>query len=58
MALAIVPFQDLLRLGAGARMNLPGHADGKWRWRCIEKMMALPTFQWLRHLTRETKRLA
>jgi 4-alpha-glucanotransferase len=32
-ALAIVPAQDVLGLGSGARMNRPGRADGNWRWR-------------------------
>jgi 4-alpha-glucanotransferase len=31
--LSIVPMQDLLDLGADARMNLPGMAEGNWRWR-------------------------
>ncbi|TVQ45695.1 MAG: 4-alpha-glucanotransferase [Gammaproteobacteria bacterium] len=31
--LAIIPMQDLLGLGAEARMNLPGVAEGNWRWR-------------------------
>lgn len=30
---AIVPLQDLLELGAEARMNIPGFADGNWGWR-------------------------
>jgi 4-alpha-glucanotransferase len=30
---AIVPFQDILALDGGARMNLPGEADGHWSWR-------------------------
>src|SRR5690606_35897427 len=30
---AIVPVQDLLRLGTEARMNLPGTATGNWGWR-------------------------
>ena len=30
---AIVPAQDLLGLGSGARMNRPGTASGNWRWR-------------------------
>ena len=30
---AIVPVQDLLGLGAGARMNRPGTHAGNWRWR-------------------------
>lgn len=32
-ALAIVPAQDLLRLGSEARMNTPGTAMGNWAWR-------------------------
>lgn len=31
--LAIVPAQDVLRLGGEARMNLPGTASGNWQWR-------------------------
>ncbi len=31
--LAIIPMQDYLRLGAGARMNEPGTLGGNWRWR-------------------------
>jgi 4-alpha-glucanotransferase len=29
----VVPLQDVLGLGSEARMNLPGSADGNWRWR-------------------------
>ena len=29
----ILPFQDLLKLGSEARMNLPGTAYGNWEWR-------------------------
>ncbi|MCW2819633.1 MAG: 4-alpha-glucanotransferase [Marmoricola sp.] len=31
--LAVVPAQDLLGLGAEARMNTPGVRDGNWGWR-------------------------
>ena len=31
-ALAIAPLQDLLNLGHEARMNVPGRAEGNWRW--------------------------
>lgn len=31
--LAVTPLQDVLRLGNEARMNLPGTAEGNWRWR-------------------------
>lgn len=30
---AIVPLQDILSLGAAARMNRPGTAHGNWQWR-------------------------
>lgn len=30
---AILPMQDILGLGADARMNIPGTTDGNWRWR-------------------------
>ena len=30
---AVVPMQDLLVLGTGARMNVPGTDTGNWRWR-------------------------
>jgi 4-alpha-glucanotransferase len=31
--LAVFPLQDVLGLGAEARMNLPGTSSGNWRWR-------------------------
>ena len=31
--LAIAPLQDILDLGTEARMNLPGTAQGNWKWR-------------------------
>ncbi len=34
---AIIPMQDLLRLGNEARMNLPGSTKGNWYWRCEAK---------------------
>lgn len=30
---AILPMQDVLRLGGEARMNSPGCQDGNWRWK-------------------------
>ncbi|MFM8341112.1 MAG: 4-alpha-glucanotransferase [Methylomonas sp.] len=30
--LAIIPMQDLLRLGSADRMNTPGTIEGNWRW--------------------------
>jgi 4-alpha-glucanotransferase len=55
-ALAMAPLQDLLNLGSGARMNVPGRADGNWRWRCTEDMLCAPAFEWLRELTKTSNR--
>ena len=30
--LAIIPMQDILRLGSSERMNTPGTVEGNWRW--------------------------
>ncbi len=37
--IAIAPMQDILRLGAEARMNFPGKAPGYWKWRYAKKML-------------------
>ncbi len=31
--LAVIPMQDILGLGAGCRMNVPGSTKGNWLWR-------------------------
>jgi len=55
-ALAIVPLQDLLNLGAESRMNVPGRASGNWGWRCPEDKLSSPAFEWLREQTESTNR--
>ncbi len=55
-ALAIAPLQDLLNLGSEARMNVPGRAEGNWRWRVREDMLSPDAFQWLLDLTESSKR--
>jgi 4-alpha-glucanotransferase len=55
-ALAMAPLQDLLSLGAEARMNVPGSVDGNWRWRCTESMLSGPEFGWLGDLTKVSGR--
>jgi 4-alpha-glucanotransferase len=55
-ALAIAPLQDLLNLGSEARMNVPGRADGNWRWRVREDMLSSEPFQWLQDLTESSSR--
>jgi 4-alpha-glucanotransferase len=56
-ALAIAPLQDVLNLGAEARMNVPGRAEGNWRWRCTADMLSAPAFQWLQDVTQTSNRL-
>jgi 4-alpha-glucanotransferase len=55
-ALAIAPLQDVLNLGSDARMNVPGRADGNWRWRCTVEMLSGPAFQSLREVTETSHR--
>jgi 4-alpha-glucanotransferase len=55
-AIAIAPLQDLLNLGSEARMNVPGRADGNWRWRVREDMLSSQAFRWLQDLTESSKR--
>jgi len=55
-ALAIAPLQDLLDLGRGSRMNVPGQAGGNWRWRVTEDAMSARAFEWVRELTEDSKR--
>jgi 4-alpha-glucanotransferase len=57
-ALAMAPLQDLLNLGKEARMNVPGRAEGNWRWRSTPDMMSSMAFERLRNLTRAANRLA
>ena len=55
-ALAIAPLQDVLNLGSDARMNVPGRADGNWRWRSTIDMFCGPAFQSLREVTETSHR--
>jgi len=57
-ALTMAPLQDVLDLGKGTRMNVPGRADGNWSWRATENMLSSASFQWLRDLTESSSRLA
>src|SRR5215813_11154749 len=55
-ALAMAPLQDVLNLGRDALMNVPGQAEGNWRWRCTDEMLSAPVFQRLRDLTDKSSR--
>jgi 4-alpha-glucanotransferase len=37
--IAVIPFQDILGLGANTRMNLPSETTGNWRWRAPESAL-------------------
>jgi 4-alpha-glucanotransferase len=39
-------------------MNVPGVANGNWRWRCTEEMLTPSIFNRLRELTTSTGRIA
>jgi 4-alpha-glucanotransferase len=49
--LAIFPLQDILGLGSEARMNVPGRADGNWRWRVQANALDRETIARLGELT-------
>jgi 4-alpha-glucanotransferase len=38
--LAIATLQDVMSLGADARMNFPSRASGNWHWRYTDQMLA------------------
>jgi 4-alpha-glucanotransferase len=48
---AIVPFQDVLGLGASARLNTPGTAIGNWRWRAPPEALKSESFEFLREMS-------
>ncbi len=56
-ALAMAPLQDLLNLGSESRMNVPGHPEGNWTWRCTQDALSDRAFEWLRDLTKNANRL-
>lgn len=55
-ALAVVPLQDLLGLGASARMNFPGRPEGQWRWRCSAEALNDPAWQRFSELSQGARR--
>ena len=54
--LAMAPLQDLLNLGAEARMNVPGRAGDNWAWRSTDELLTGPYLQSLAKLTDSTRR--
>lgn len=49
---AIIPMQDVLGLGSGARMNLPGSSSGNWGWRMNADSLSSELAERLRTLNR------
>lgn len=47
---AMIPMQDVLGLGSGARMNLPGTSSGNWKWRMVEGALAPELAERLREM--------
>ena len=47
----IMPMQDVLGLGADARMNTPGRPAGNWTWRVTEAALNHPGKAALAHIT-------
>jgi 4-alpha-glucanotransferase len=48
----VVPVQDVLGLGAEARMNTPSVAAGNWAWRMTPEQMDAGLYAELARLTR------
>jgi 4-alpha-glucanotransferase len=54
--LTIAPLQDVLDLGAEARMNIPGRAQGNWQWRWADSATSEQAFRRLAELTSTSAR--
>ena len=56
-SLSVVPLQDVLSLGSEARMNVPSHDRGNWRWRFASEMLHPELAQKLATLAEVSDRL-
>jgi 4-alpha-glucanotransferase len=54
--LTIAPLQDILDLGGEARMNVPGRAQGNWRWRWADPATSEEAFRRFAELTSRSGR--
>ena len=55
-AVILIPIQDVLGLGAEARMNRPGTPHGNWHWRLLADQIKPHIVKKLLSLTKETQR--
>lgn len=53
---AVAPLQDLLELGAEARMNIPGIGPGNWEWRFRWDQIKAKHRKFLKEITRKYNR--
>ncbi len=53
----IIPMQDYLLLGSGARINVPGKAEDNWGWRMEEDAFSEVLCQRIRDLTEANSRI-
>jgi len=51
-SIAIIPMQDILELGAEARMNTPSVTHGNWAWRLTANQLTADLSQKISNLTR------
>lgn len=53
----IIPMQDVLGLGDGARMNRPATKKGNWRWRLLPEQLTRTATKKLREITVASSRI-
>ena len=53
----VLTMQDLIGLGAEARMNTPSTVGGNWRWRATKEQLRQDTAKWLADNTRLYRRV-
>ena len=54
--LAIIPMQDILRLGSADRMNTPGTIEGNWQWHFAWSQLSDEMVQSFAHLIQQNRR--
>ncbi len=55
--LAVIPLQDVLKLGSEARMNTPGTIEGNWSWQCKWDDLTDENVNWFRKAIEDSGRL-
>ncbi len=54
--IAIVPIQDIMKLGTEARMNIPGTPEGNWSWRYTAQQLRMVDFEFIKLLNTKYNR--